>query len=152
MLLRTALVGAFLLTASAAHARPSGCPTTLWCGCFLAVQYGYSAATAKVMGLWKARTWASLFQRAPLAPGNVAVFARGRGGHVGRVEATKPGQVLLTSGNDGNAVRTRWRSTAGLIAVVDPRAPRHSNNQRPRRIKTDKIERQYAAVRLHTVQ
>ena len=60
-------------------------------------------------------------------PGMVAVFARGRGsgGHVGRIVAVPgPGRVVMISGNDGRAVRTRERSTKGLIATVDPRSPR----------------------------
>lgn len=47
----------------------------------------------------------------------IAVFARGkRGGHVGIVKAVVgPGKIVLLSGNDGNAVRTRARSTRGII-------------------------------------
>jgi hypothetical protein len=110
-----------LMFTASAQARPRGCPA-LWCACWLSIEYGYSVAQAKTLGLFKARNWASFFQRATLAPGNVAIFARGRGGgHVGRIDGVRPGEVLLTSGNDGGAVRTRWRSTRGLIAVVDPR-------------------------------
>ncbi len=106
----------FVIGTTQANARPSGCPHA-WCGCYLAQAYGYTGAMARK--LWLARNWL-MFPRASMAPGNVAVFSRGRGGHVGRIEAVKDGQVLLHSGNDGRAVRTRWRSTRGLIAVVSP--------------------------------
>jgi len=124
---------------SPSQARPAGCPSRLWCGCYLATVYGFSGQMWRQ--LWVARAWAQKFPRAELAPGKVAVFGRGRGGHVGRIDGVRPGEVLLTSGNDGNAIRTRWRSTRGLIAVVDPTAgvstpyntsPRPSQRQRYR--------------------
>jgi len=106
------------LSSTPASARPAGCPN-LWCGCYLAQVYGFTGALAR--RLWLARNWAHEFPRAELAPGNVAVFARGgRGGHVGKIVDVRPGEVLLHSGNDNRTVRTRWRSTRGLIAVVSP--------------------------------
>lgn len=109
-----------LLTLTPASARPAGCPS-LWCACYMCVKHGISVQECKKLGLWAARTWAKLFPTVPLAPGTVAVFTRGkRGGHVGDVVAVKPGMVLLHSGNDSNQIKTRWRSTRGLITAVNP--------------------------------
>jgi hypothetical protein len=96
---------------------PAGCPR-LWCGCWLAQHFGLNDRS-----LWVARNWAKRFQRVSgPAPGVVAVFARGKGGHVGKVTAVpRPGVVRLLSGNDGGAVRDRERSTRGLIAWVKVR-------------------------------
>lgn len=119
MLTRTlACIVVLLFLTVKADARPAGCPH-MWCGCWLAIQYGYSGAKARA--LWVARNWAVMFPRTAVAPGAVAVFSRGkRGGHVGKIVDVRPGQVLLQSGNDGRQVRTRWRSTRGLIAAVNP--------------------------------
>lgn len=120
MLMRSlAFATVTVLFIGTADARPAGCPHA-WCGCYMALKKGFSGATARA--LWVARNWAKMFPRAALAPGNVAVFARGRGGHVGEIVDVRPGQILLHSGNDGRAVRTRWRSTRGLLAVVNPHA------------------------------
>lgn len=108
----------FVLVVTQAEARnsPAGCPARLWCGCWLAQQFNIVGTKARE--LWLARNWLQ-YQKAPLAPGAVAVFSRGRrGGHVGKVLAVKPGKVLLMSGNDGGRVRTRWRSTNRLIGTV----------------------------------
>lgn len=133
-------LAALLLLGSPAEARPSGCPHA-WCGCWLAMQYGFTGAKART--LWLARNWARLFPHTHLAPGTVAVFARGkRGGHVGRVEGVRPGAVLLTSGNDGRAVRTRWRSTRGLIAAVNPGAmlvPKGAHGRTRNRLSPDPL-------------
>lgn len=105
----------FLLTTqAAAGGRPSQCPPRLWCGC---------AAAIKVFGeprrdLWSARAWLKLGRPVPHpAPGAVVVYARGkRGGHVGIVvSVVGPGRIIMWSGNDGNAIRTRERSTAGVL-------------------------------------
>lgn len=108
-----------------ASGKPQGCPRA-WCGCWLARYYGFTGSKARQ--LWLARNWASMFPRVALAPGYVAVFARGRrGGHVGKIVAVhNNGTITLTSGNDGNAVRTRARSTRGLIAVVNPQVWREA--------------------------
>lgn len=87
--------------------RPAGCPHA-WCGCWLAAYKGLSDRS-----LWVARRWASLGQNAggPTA-GAIAVWPH----HVGLVRAVNGNQILLLSGNDGNAVRERWRPTRGIIA------------------------------------
>ena len=120
-----------------AQARPAGCPHA-WCGCYLAGVYGFSGKLGRQ--LWLARNWL-MFPKVQPQVGAVAVYARGRGGHVGRIDGVRPGEVLLTSGNNGRAVRTRWRSTRGMIAAVAPTAgvsapyntsPRPSQRQRYR--------------------
>jgi hypothetical protein len=92
---------------------PAGCPSRAWCGCWLAKHLGMNDRS-----LWLARNWARIGSPAAgPAPGVVAVFARGRGGHVGIVTGVPgPGRIILLSGNDGRAVRERERSTRGVIA------------------------------------
>lgn len=109
----TASVNNGLATKSLLARRPAGCPRA-WCGCWLALhQYG-----RHVRSLWLARAWARVGRPAAgPAPGVIAVFKRGRGGHVGIVtRVTGPGMIVLLSGNDGRAVRERERSTRGVIA------------------------------------
>lgn len=146
-------VAAFVMLAAPAQARPAGCPHA-WCGCYLASHFGFTGALARK--LWLARNWASTFPRASLAPGNVAVFSRGRGGHVGKIVDVRPGEVLLHSGNDGRTVRTRWRSTRGLIAVVSPSGGSHHNvAEKPRKARYASRKRpvhhQVATVQSHQV-
>jgi uncharacterized protein (TIGR02594 family) len=92
---------------------PAGCPARAWCGCWLSKHLGLNDRS-----LWLARNWARIGSPAGgPAPGVVAVFARGRGGHVGIVTGVPgPGRIILLSGNDGRAVRERERSTRGVIA------------------------------------
>lgn len=71
---------------------------------------------AKQRELWVARNWAKVGTPASgPANGVIAVFRN----HVGRVTAvdpSRPGMMKMISGNDGRAVRERWRSTRGVIA------------------------------------
>jgi uncharacterized protein (TIGR02594 family) len=104
-----------LLISSETEARPR-----LWCGWWLAHHLGY-----KDRNLYFALNWLAdkRFMRVDgPAVGQIAVFRRGnRGGHVGIVKGVPgPGKVLLLSGNDGNAVRLRERSTARVIGYVVP--------------------------------
>jgi hypothetical protein len=88
--------------------RPSVCPPRRWCGCWASIQkFGKS-----VRHLWVARAWAK--EGSPASPdtANVVVWRN----HVGFVKARRGNQILVHSGNDGNAVRERWRSTRGVIA------------------------------------
>lgn len=94
-------------------ARPAGCPRA-WCACWLALhKYG-----RHVRRLWQARAWARVGRPASgPAPGVIVVYARGRGGHVGKItRVIGPGRIVVISGNDGNRVRERERSTRGVIA------------------------------------
>lgn len=90
-----------------ASGRPRGCPYA-WCGCWLASHLGLSDHS-----LWQARRWAGIGSPAhgPQV-GAIAVWRH----HVGQVRAIDGKRILLLSGNDGHAVRIRWRSTSGVIA------------------------------------
>lgn len=88
--------------------RPSGCPARAWCGCWLAQHLGMSDRS-----LWLARRWASLGMDAggPRV-GAIVVWRH----HVGKITAVDGHRIRVLSGNDGRAVRDRWRTTAGVIA------------------------------------
>ena len=62
--------------------------------------------------LWIARNWARIGSPSHARPGVVAVWRH----HVGKVIEVDGPRILLTSGNDGNAIRTRWWSIRGIIA------------------------------------
>lgn len=100
-----------------ADERPELCPPQDWCGCWLATYLGIKDKK-QWRELWVARNWATYGEPADgPAPGVIAVYTRGTGGHVGIVTAVKrAGFVVLKSGNDNNAVRERERSTEGVIA------------------------------------
>jgi hypothetical protein len=63
--------------------------------------------------LWKASKWAGVGTpvREPRV-GAVVVWRH----HVGKITAVEGRRIRVLSGNDSNAVRERWRSTAGVIA------------------------------------
>lgn len=87
--------------------RPAGCPSA-WCGCWLARHLGLSDSR-----LNRAREWAHRGSNAGgPAPGVIAVWPH----HVGKVTAVDGRRIKVLSGNDGHAVRERWRSAAGVIA------------------------------------
>jgi len=87
--------------------RPAGCPHA-WCGCWLAAHLGLSDRS-----LWAARRWALIGHPAggPQA-GAVVVWRH----HVGLIKAVEGNRILVLSGNDGRAVRERWRRIFGVIA------------------------------------
>ena len=87
--------------------RPAGCPARAWCGCFLSKYLGLHRRD-----LWLARNWARIGSPSSARPGVIAVWRH----HVGKVVAVEPGRIKLLSGNDGRAVRERWRSARGVIA------------------------------------
>jgi hypothetical protein len=93
-------------------AHPSGCPSTSFCGCGVALHvFGHH-----VRRLWLASNWLS-FPRANPAPGMVAV----RRGHVFAIIETKGnGSVLAYDPNSGrHRTRVHLRSLAGF-KVVNP--------------------------------
>jgi hypothetical protein len=120
MILRLALIvvlGALSSTAQAGHSRrhhaslsgrPASCPVRAWCGCWLAHHLGISNRS-----LWLARKWASMGYSAGGPQVSAIVVWRH---HVGLIRAVEGNRILVLSGNDGRAVRERWRSTAGVIA------------------------------------
>ena len=81
-----------------------------WCGIWMQQHTGIHGPGNLAM----AREWARIGQPAGgPAPGVIGVMPH----HVFQVVAMlAPGKVLAISGNDGGAVRTRPRSTAGVIA------------------------------------
>lgn len=89
--------------------RPHDCYGIPWCGCFMRHLMGVADKAYNL-----ARNWAHWGHAAfGPAPGVVGVLPH----HVFRViEVLGPGRVLAISGNDGHAVRTRSRSTRGVIA------------------------------------
>jgi hypothetical protein len=90
-----------------AGGRPAGCPHA-WCGCWLMARLGLSDRS-----LWLARRWATIGSNAG-GPRVHAIAVWGH--HVGLITAVNGNQIMLLSGNDGNAVRERWRPTRGIIA------------------------------------
>src|ERR1700680_866797 len=95
-------------TPSRANDRPEQCPAHDWCGCWLAT-YLHIADQRQWRELWVARNWATYGRPADgPAPGVIAVYGRGAGGHVGIVTSVRrAGFVVLKSGNDNGAVRER---------------------------------------------
>jgi hypothetical protein len=93
----------------AAVGRPAACAGIAWCGCWLRLHLGVGDARLNL-----ARAWAGIGSPASgPAAGVVAVWAH----HVGLItENLGGGMIRLLSGNDGNAVRDRVRSTRGIIA------------------------------------
>ena len=80
-----------------------------WCGWYMRKLLGVADEALNL-----AANWAHWGQPVPgPAPGVIGVMPH----HVFRVvRVVGPGRVLATSGNDGHAVRTRVRSTSGVIA------------------------------------
>ena len=80
-----------------------------WCGWWLRHHLGVADRLYN-----EARAWAHYGHRASgPAPGVIAVYPH----HVGIVVSVPgPGRMVMKSGNDGHAVRTRERSTRGVIA------------------------------------
>jgi hypothetical protein len=104
-------------TMSHSDHRPEQCPVQAWCGCWLATYLGIKNQK-QWRELWVARNWTTFGRPAEgPAPGVIAVYGRGTGGHVGIVTSVRrAGFVVLKSGNDNGAVRERERTTHGVIA------------------------------------
>ena len=92
-----------------AAGRPPACVGIPWCGCWLRHHLGIADVRLNL-----ARAWAGIGSAAHgPAAGVVAVWRH----HVGLItENLGGGKIRLLSGNDGNAVRDRPRSTRGIIA------------------------------------
>lgn len=88
--------------------RPRDCYGIAWCGCWLRHQFGLASTSLNL-----AINWARMGVSASPGNANVAVWRH----HVGKVLAYRDGQILLQSGNDGHAVRTRWRPIRGVVAL-----------------------------------
>lgn len=80
-----------------------------WCGWFARQLVGTDPGVAFNL----ARNWAHWGRAAAPGVGVMVVWSH----HVGKITGrTADGQWIVTSGNDGHAVRTRPRSLAGAIA------------------------------------
>jgi hypothetical protein len=77
-----------------------------WCGLYLAKIVSAPPKFAASVDSW--RNWG---KRTECRVGTVAIF---RHRHVGKVVAVRRGGLLIVSGNDGNAVKTRWRSSRAI--------------------------------------
>ncbi|WP_316205720.1 CHAP domain-containing protein [Bradyrhizobium sp. SZCCHNS1012] len=96
--------------ASAESSRPSA-----WCGWFMAQHLGISGKVAR--WLWVARNWAQFGSPAPGPQvGSIVVWRH----HVGQITAVRGSSIRVLSGNDGHAVRDRWRTLRGVIAFRWP--------------------------------
>ena len=89
--------------------QPAACAGIAWCGCWLRLHLGLDNVRLNL-----ARAWASVGEAVSgPAAGVIAVWPH----HVGLItENIGGGMIRLLSGNDGNAVRERVRSTRGIIA------------------------------------
>jgi hypothetical protein len=91
------------------HGKGFGPRPSAWCGYFMRMHTGLKDASLNL-----ARNWAHAGSAAHgPAPGVIGVMRH----HVFKVVSViGPGKVLALSGDDGHAIRTRVRSTAGVIA------------------------------------
>jgi hypothetical protein len=91
------------------HGRPSDCYGIRWCGCYLRHLLGIADRD-----LNRAIAWTHWGRSTFAHVGAVAVWPH----HVGIIRGTpdQAGRWLVESGNDGHAVRTRYRSLAGVVA------------------------------------
>jgi hypothetical protein len=89
--------------------RPSDCRGIPWCGCYLRHLLGIADRD-----LNRAIAWARWGRSTIAHVGAVAVWRH----HVGIIRGgpDRAGRWLVESGNDGHAVRTRYRSLAGAVA------------------------------------
>lgn len=91
--------------------RPGGCPSA-WCGCWLAQHLGLNRISINLNLAWN---WSKIGHQTSPQPGAVAVWPH----HVGLVKGVRRGnrglELLLLSGNDGHAVRERWRLAKNAV-------------------------------------
>jgi hypothetical protein len=81
-----------------------------WCGWYMRSQVGADPGPSYNL----ARSWAHYGSNAGgPSVGAIVVWRH----HVGKIVGEENGMWLIESGNDGNAVRTRPRSLAGVIAI-----------------------------------
>lgn len=91
------------------HSRPADCYGIQWCGCWLRHHFGIADRSLNL-----AINWARMGSPASPDSANVVVWRH----HVGKLLAYENGRILVQSGNDGGAVRTRWLSPHILGGVV----------------------------------
>lgn len=91
------------------HSRPRDCYGIAWCGCWLRHAFGIPDRSLNL-----AINWARVGSPASPESANVVVWRH----HVGKLIAHEGNRILVQSGNDGGAVRTRWLSPRVLGGVV----------------------------------
>jgi hypothetical protein len=96
-------------TVAVEHSRPSDCYGIQWCGCWLRHALGIADRSLNL-----AINWARVGSAASPDSANVVVWRH----HVGKLLAHDNGRILVQSGNDRGAVRTRWLSPRVLGGVV----------------------------------
>ena len=87
--------------------RPNDCYGIPWCGCWMRHVQGVVDKTFNL-----AVEWAHWGRPTQPHVGAIVVWRH----HVGVITGGSPGNWVVTSGNDGHAVRSRHRSLAGAIA------------------------------------
>lgn len=97
------------VVASGGTDRPRDCYGIQWCGCWLRHQFGLASTSLNL-----AINWARMGNPASPNEANVVVWRH----HVGKLLQFDGSRILVQSGNDGNAVRTRWLSPRVLGGVV----------------------------------
>lgn len=96
-------------TIAVEHSRPADCYGIQWCGCWLRHTLGLADRSLNL-----AIAWARVGSPASPHEANVVVWRH----HVGQLLAYENGRILIRSGNDRGAVRTRWVSPGILGGVV----------------------------------
>lgn len=86
--------------------RPQGAPYA-WCGFWLGRHLGILKRD-----LWLARNWAKVGSPAGKEVGSIVVWKH----HVGIITDVSGARIRVLSGNDGKAVRNRWRNVGAVIA------------------------------------
>jgi hypothetical protein len=96
------------LLALPAHAKSFSGRPAAWCGWWLGQHLGMTDRK-----LWLARNWAYVGARAHGPQIRAIVVWRH---HVGIITEVAGNRIRVLSGNDGRAVRNRWRTARGVIA------------------------------------
>ncbi len=106
-----------------------------WCGLFMAVVAKRAGKSPCAQPLW-ARAWASWGTASPRAAlGDVLVFSRNGGGHVGLYVGEDRTAYAVLGGNQGDAVSITWIAKERCIAVRREYRIAPPANVRPVRLK-----------------
>ena len=93
---------------NADSSRPGDCRGIPWCGCWLRHHLGVGNKD-----LNRAIEWRHYGHPSVAHVGAIVVWSH----HVGIISGGHPGDWIVTSGNDGHAVRSRRRSLNGVVAI-----------------------------------
>lgn len=106
-----------------------------WCGLFMGVVAKRAGKDLPASPLW-ARAWASWGEKSPQAGlGDVLVFVRNGGGHVGVYIGEDASAYCVLGGNQGDAVSLTWIAKTRCIAVRRQYRTGTPANVRPIRLK-----------------